>query len=158
MSPVVLVPKYARLGQGFSRAAQARSAEHPGRRTDGTQSAASWLSDLTDAQKTILLCTWCAPKFNPRRHGYRRYYSPDLTSKTDGYTVNGLCDACKGSTVLSGGGRAYIPEAFYAQVCVNPIHARRAARARAGQTSAWARLTSLWGSRRSREAATGASS
>lgn len=148
MSLVLAVPKYAKLGEGFSRREQIAALEHPGRRTDGTQSAATWLADLTDLRKALTLCAaYCAPKFNPRRHGYRRFYMPDLTGKTDGYTSNGQCDGCKQHTALRpGGGRTFIAEETYRLVCVDPLDARREARARAGAQTAWQRIRSLWGS------------
>lgn len=152
MTGLVLVPKYHRLGEGFSRREQVKALEHPGRRTDGTQSAASWLSDLTDLRKAITLCqAYCAPKFNPRRHGYRRFYSPDITGKTDGYTHNGTCDGCKQNTaLLPGGGRTFIPEETYRLVCIDPLDARRKARAAAGAQTAWQRITSMFTQRGSR--------
>lgn len=107
-----------------------RSLEHPGRRTDGRQSPASWLSDLTALKKCILLCDFCRVKFNPRRHGYRKLYAPDPSSRTGGYTHNGVCDACKQRTENVGGGTAYIHEETYNLVCVDPAVARRQARER----------------------------
>ncbi len=124
-SPLVIVPKYAKVGQGFSRREKTQAMEHPGRRTDGSQSAASWVADLVGAKKVIILCGFCRAKFNPRRHGYRRMYSPDHTGKTDGYMTNGMCDGCKQQTVTTGGGTAYISEETYNQVCIDPVEARR---------------------------------
>lgn len=133
---VVLVPKYAKIGEGFSRREQQQSLEHPGRRTNGTQSAATWITGLKDAQKIILLCSWCRGKFNPRDNGYRRFYVPDATGKTDGYASNGQCDACKQMTINTpGGGTAFVSEATYNLVCTDPVDARRKARLRAN--SAW---------------------
>lgn len=146
MNPLVLVPRGAKLGEGFSRAEKLEALVHPGRRTDGTQSRATWLADLTDLRKAIILCAaYCAPKFNPRRHGYRKFYVPDLAGKTDGYTSNGQCDGCKQSTVLlPGGGRTFIPEETYRLVCIDPMDARREARARAGIQTTWERISSMW--------------
>ena len=111
--------------------------EHPGRRTDGSQSAASWIADLTDLQKTILLCSFCRPHFNYKKNRYRRMYVADLSGHTDGYSVNGKCDACKQMTANCGGGAAFIHESIYDQVCQDPLDARRKARARAGLMSVW---------------------
>jgi len=132
---MIVVPKNAKLGQGFSKAQIAASAEHPGRRTDGTQSAASWLSDLTGLKKLIVLCSFCRVKFNPRKNGYRRFYVHDIAGATDGYAANGRCDACKQPTVNAGGGTAFIHEETYDLVCVDPIEQRRQARRRSA--SAW---------------------
>ena len=134
--PITIVPKYHRLGEGFSRSEQAKSAEHPGRRTDGSQSAASWITDLVDTRKTIILCSFCRPNFNPRKHNYRKFYVPDHTGMTDGYAVNGMCDACKNMTVNCGGGTAFVHEELYNLTCIDPVVARRNARASAKAWSA----------------------
>lgn len=107
-----------------------KALEHPGRRTTGAQSAASWVLDLSDLKKVILLCGICRTKFNPRKHRYRRFYVPDPTSKTDGYRHNGVCDACKQRTENCGGGTAFVHESTYALVCIDPAEARRKARLR----------------------------
>lgn len=144
-SPVVIVPKYAKVGVGYSRPEQAKALEHPGRRPDGVQTAASWVTELTDRRKVLILCSFCAPKFNPRRHGYRRFYNPDHTGITPGHAVNGICDGCRQPTVLvGGGGTGYISEETYRLVCTDPVDARRRARAAAGATSAWGRVRALW--------------
>jgi hypothetical protein len=132
----VVTPKHARLGEGFSTAEKLKAREHPGRRMDGSQSAASWVADLVGAKKVIILCGFCRPKFNPRKYAYRRMYSPDYTGKTDGYMTNGMCDGCKQQTLNTGGGTAYISEETYRMVCIDPVDARRQARAKA--RLAWA--------------------
>ena len=112
--------------------------EHPGRRVNGTQSAASWIMDLVSTKKTLLFCAICASKFNPRRHGYRKMYVPDYTGKTDGYMANGRCDACKQMTISTGGGRAFITEETYQLTCIDPVDARRQARLKArSAATAW---------------------
>lgn len=132
-APAILIPRYGKLGEGFSQREKAKANEHPGRRTTirGYQSPASWISDLTDLKKLIILCPFCRVKFNPRKHGYRKYYCPDVTMVTDGYAVNGQCDGCKQMTVNCGGGTGFIHESEYLKVCIDPISAKRAARARA---------------------------
>ncbi len=145
MSAIVLVPKYHRIGEGFSRREQSQASEHPGRRTDGTQSAAHWVSALTELRKPVLLCTYHRPLFNPRRHHYRKFYAPDLVGKTDGYTHNGKCDHCKQDTaMLPGGGTLFVHEADYNLLCLDPLDARRKARAAAGAQTAWGRITALF--------------
>lgn len=109
---------------------QVKSLEHPGRRTDGSQSAAGWISDLSELKKTIILCGICRVKFNPRKHGYRRLFTADPTFKTDGYSASGRCDGCKQRTESVGGGVAFIHETLYQSVCVDPVEARRKARLR----------------------------
>lgn len=137
---ITIVPKYSKLGLGFSRKEKVLAMAHPGRRTDGKQSAATWVTDLTALRKVVILCSFCRGKFNPRRHGYRRIYTPDPTGKTDGYTVNGDCDACKGWTPNLGGGTAYTPDELYVKTHMDPAEARRARRARLGDTSIWERI------------------
>ena len=153
MSLVIAASKYASLGTGFSRREIAESHVHPGRRTDGRQTAASWLSDLTDLRKLILLCAFCQPKFNPRVHRYRVFYSPDWSGATDPYQANGVCDACKRRTFH--GGRAYVAEETYALVCMDPVAQRRQARFAALATSVGEAVRRVaaraWGSRAPRE-------
>lgn len=135
----IFVPKYAKLGEGFNKQEIFEAAVHPGRRTKakGYQSPASWVSDLTALKKLIILCSFCRVKFNPRKNGYRKYYCPDVTMVTDGYAVNGQCDGCKQRTINVGGGTAFIHESEYLKVCIDPIDARRTARARARAMNPW---------------------
>lgn len=137
--PIVIVPKYHRLGEGFSAKEKMAGWEHPGRRsgTRGYQSPASWICDLADLKKLIILCLFCRVKFNPRKNGYRKYYCPDATMITDGYAVNGQCDGCKQPTINAGGGTGFIHESVYHQICIDPIDARRTARARARAMNPW---------------------
>lgn len=144
MSTVILVPKYTKLGEGFSRSEQREANFHPGRRTDGSQTAASWLADLSDLRKLITLCGFCATKFNPRRNGYRRWYAPDHTGNTSGHTVSGVCDACKSPLVANG--VAFIAAETYNLVCIDPVDARRQARMKA--RAAWTQPRLRTGSRR----------
>lgn len=125
----ILVPRGVKLGEGFSRSEQREALFHQGRRTDGTQSAATWITDLTDLRKLITLCGFCAGQFNPKRHGYRRWHVPDLVGATNGYAVSGQCDACK--TKLVANGQSFVAEETYALVCIDPLQARREARQRA---------------------------
>jgi hypothetical protein len=156
MSVIIAVPHGSKLGEGFSKRARFEGdALHPGRRTDGRQSAATWITTLTDTGKVILLCSWCRPKFNPRRHGYRRFFSPDTSGRTDGFVSNGMCDACKSQTALSpGGGTSFIREDYYQQVCQDPATARRNARRAWAGPSAWDRVSTYFmGSRGPTDAA-----
>lgn len=109
---------------------KALAMEHPGRRTDGRQTAASWIGDLAALRKTIILCGVCRTKFNPRKHGYRRLFVGDPTHKTDGYSAGGKCDGCRQRTENVGGGVALIHETLYRSVCMDPVEARRRARSR----------------------------
>lgn len=149
----IAVPVHGKLGEGFSRRERLRALEHPGRRSDGVQTAATWITDLMALRKAILLCSFCRPKFNPRKHGYRKFYSPDWTGKTDGYMSNGRCDGCKQNTaLLAGGGTTFISEDTYRLVCIDPLDARRVARAEARSLTAWGRIATWWGSARPCEA------
>ena len=132
---IVLVPKYGRLGQGFTVAEAAKADYHPGRRTDGSQSPASWIADLVDTRKLILLCTFCRPNFNPRKHNYRKFYIPDPSGITSGYQHEGMCDACKQQTGITG--TAFIHEEIYALTCIDPVTQRRERRAKAYALPAW---------------------
>lgn len=133
------VAKHGKLGEGFSKLDIVNSLEHPGRRTTakGYQSPTAWISDRVALNQTIILCSYCRKDFNPRKVGYRKFYAADNSGVTDGYTVNGKCDRCKQFTVNCGGGVAFIPEATYPTVCIDPAEARRKARAAAGQRSVW---------------------
>jgi hypothetical protein len=125
--PLIAVPKYSKLGQGFSRAEKLQAMEHPGRRTTarGYQSPASYVCDLADSGSAILLCKWCATKFNFRRSRYRKRFVPDHSGKTDGFTVNGQCKACKQQTASMGGGLMFVTEATYNLVSIDPSEAKR---------------------------------
>lgn len=140
--PIVIVPAHARLGEGFSQKEVLKSYEHQGRRTQtsGYQSPAEWITQLTDLQKTIVLCSFCRVKFNHVRNHYRPMYVPDPTGMTDGYQANGTCDNCKQITANCGGGTAYVHEQYYKQICVDPMDARRKARAAARAMTAWERI------------------
>ena len=137
MGQIICVPKYHRLGDGFTAKEKMAGWEHPGRRTDGTQTAASWVTDLTSLRKAIILCSYCRVHFNPRKHHYRKFYAADLSGITDGHATNGKCDVCKQWTGHCGGGTTFIHEETYNLVCIDPVDARRKARAKAMATSAW---------------------
>ena len=104
------------------------SREHPGRKVDGTQSAAHWVCDLADARRSVILCSFCRKNFGPRHDKYRKLYVPDNSVKTDGYTVNGKCDGCKGNTALLGGGLLFLAEEIWKDSSMDPQEARRNAR------------------------------
>ena len=129
--PIVIVPKYHRMGEGFSKREILQSYEHPGRRTTphGYQSAASWISDSVALKKLIILCSVCRQHFDPRKHGYRKAYIPDSSGKTSGYQINGKCLGCKVETANAGGGTGFTPEETYSLLYVDPVQARRDARA-----------------------------
>ena len=142
MSSLLLgLPKHAKLGEGYTKLERFEGDRlHPGRRTNGTQSAATWITGLADRRSVILLCGWCRPKFNPRTNRYRPMYVPSLSAVADPYQSNGMCDACKSQTALTpGGGRAFVSEETYSQVCLEPDDTRRRAR------QAWRTGSSVWG-------------
>jgi hypothetical protein len=144
--PTPVVPKHTKLGVGFSKEEIRDSFEHPGRRTDprrGYQSPAGWLGDLSDARKVIILCSFCRTKFNPKRNKYRKLYVPDSSGKTDGYTANGKCDACKGQTANIGGGTIFISEETWEQVSMDPQEARRNARAAWRQDRSFTKMAAV---------------
>lgn len=122
----VLTPKYAKLGQGFKRWEILNSFAHPGRRTvaNGYQSPASWITELADSRKAILLCSWCDGKFNASREKYRLRYTRDPSGVTNGSVCNGMCDACKQNSADLGGGKLWVPEELWEQVSIDPERAR----------------------------------
>lgn len=132
-----IVPKYKKLGEGFTREEIFWSQVHPGRRTDGSQPRAGWLDDLVQLKKCIILCSYCRVNFNPRKHHYRKFYCADITGITDGTATNGRCDSCKEMTVNCGGGTSFVHEETYNLVCRDPMDARRRAKAQARAVSAW---------------------
>jgi len=137
----VFTPKHNKLGEGFSKQEKLDSMRHPGRQTNpkhGYQSAVAFISDLIALRKVIILCSFCRAKFNPRRFGYRVVYVADPTGKTDGFTVNGDCDSCKGKTWNLGGGQAFQPIELYEQTHIDPTVARRNARIRSKVKTPWA--------------------
>lgn len=141
--PTVIIPKHGKLGEGFSKQEKLLAMKHPGRQTNpqkGYQSRAAWIADLVALRKVIILCSFCRSYFNPRKANYRRVYVPDITGKTDGYTVNGDCDVCKGFTPNLGGGTAFTPDELYVQTHMDPAEARRARRARMGDEGIWKRI------------------
>ena len=130
-SPTIIVK------QQWTTADVLRSHEHPGRPTNGRLTPGGWIADLTGLKKVIILCSFCRPKWNPRKHGYRKMYIPDPSGKTDGYQSNGTCDGCKQRTENCGGGTAFIHESTYHQVCEDPLEARRLARRRWKIVTGW---------------------
>jgi len=89
----IVVPKYSKLGQGFSKKEIISSYEDPGR--PWNRPAGGWIGDLTELRKFILLCPYCSPKFNPRQNQYEVW-----RAKIESI---GKCDGCKQvSTYLKG--------------------------------------------------------
>lgn len=109
MSVTVLVPR------PYSRAEIARSYEAPGR--PWQRVAGGWIADNVGAQKAILLCDFCAPKFNPRANGYEVLWRHLPPSRGD-------CLGCKTFTVH---GRLYIPQSLHDAVATD-AHPRRRGR------------------------------
>jgi len=115
---IVIVPKYSKLGQGFSQKEIQKSYEHPGRQTNpskGYQTPAAWLDDLGELKKLVLLCDNCAHKWNPKRYGYRLLWMPGAGTRS-----NGWCDSCKEFALNNGGGRAWVTEESYPEICAEP--------------------------------------
>ena len=82
--PIIVVPKYSKLGEGFSRKEKLKVQEHPGRQTNpskGYQTPAAWLDDLGQLRKLVLLCDYCRHKWNPKRYRYRPLFVPDASGK-----------------------------------------------------------------------------
>lgn len=139
---IVIVPRGAKLGEGFSKAEQLQSQEHPGRQTNsrrGYQSASTWVDHLIQLRKPVILCGFCRHKFDPKHARYRRFFCLDSNGQ-NGYGMKGQCDDCKELTDRTpGGGTMFISEESYPQICQEPVTQYRSMRARmkfAGQT-AW---------------------
>ena len=99
----IAVPKYGKLGSGFSARERNKADEDPGR--PWNRPAGGWISDLAGAKKFIMLCPFCLPKFNPRKNGYESW-------RRHIYSV-GKCDGCKNlDTRLMG----FINEEFHSTV------------------------------------------
>jgi hypothetical protein len=130
------------LGEGFSKQEKLKAEEHPGRNKNikGYQSPASWVMDLADLKKLILLCRDCRLKFNHRKNHYRVFYMRDDTGKTSGYETNGQCDSCKDQTANRGGGTSFVHESEYSKICLEPRMRSRMGRAAYYAKSAWYHL------------------
>jgi len=70
----------------FTKEDHVRNAEATGRRRG--KPVGSYIVDLADLKKAIVLCSSCVSGFNPKPHHYVRH-------KTIPY-VRGQCDGCKG--------------------------------------------------------------
>jgi hypothetical protein len=140
-SPFVLVPKHgSKPGEGYSKREILFGSIHPGRRTTakGHQSPASWILDLIELRKPVILCGFCQHEFDPRHFRYRKFFCPDPSGTTSGYITNGKCAACKGETMhVSPGGVMFVAEEVYGLICIDPQEARRNARAAWKKRSPW---------------------
>jgi hypothetical protein len=99
--------------------------EWPGRRRDGVQTAASTVCDFVDSQTALFLCSFCQPKFNPKKNKYRARYVPDYSGKTSGYIGSGRCDAC---SQMCMDGKLFIHEEYWKLVSNDPGEVRAAFR------------------------------
>lgn len=89
----VAVPRYAKLGQGFSHKERLKADEHPGK--PWNRVAGGWISDLAELQKFIQLCPFCVSKFNPRKSGYEVWrLHVNCVGKCDG--CNQVSPHCRG--------------------------------------------------------------
>ncbi len=108
----VVVPKYSKLGEGFSQKERLKADEDSGR--PWNRVAGGWISDLASLQKFIMLCPFCLGKFNPRTSGYE-------TWRQNIYSI-GKCDGCKNlSTYLKG----FIHEEYHQTVGEWERHPRK---------------------------------
>ena len=116
----IAIPKHGpKLGEGFSQEEKLKAIEIH-RQTDpkrGYQTPAAFVSALASLHKIIILCSFCRPKFNPRKNHYRNFVNPG----TRGMFFNGVCDGCGalGSHV------AFIHEEEYPKVCIGADEARQ---------------------------------
>lgn len=68
LAPTVLVPRGARLGEGFTRREQLTAKEAKGR--PWHRVAGGWVADLVGKRLCIILCPFHVSKFNPRHNQY----------------------------------------------------------------------------------------
>lgn len=86
----------------MTKADLAARAEHAGRKIGKPHG--SWVTDLAELQKSILLCDSCHHRFNHVQYGYYR--------QREFPYVAGKCDACKRECY----GHFFIHEAYLHQV------------------------------------------
>ena len=89
----------------WSEKALRQSREDPGRKSGSV--AGSYIADLCALGKSVILCDFCSPSFNPRRAGYEQWRRDLL--------VRGRCDDCK-EQFPGGHGRMFVPEALHVAV------------------------------------------
>jgi len=92
-----------------------KAAEAPGRHWKRV--AGGYIADLADLRKSVVLCSQCACKFNPKGHRYRR--------ETDFPHVTGRCDGCKAHDMRC---ILYVAEEIYSQVRMTRDDTRSMAR------------------------------
>lgn len=78
--------------------------------------AGGWMADLAALRKCIVLCSFCAPKFNPKRYQYR---------KEAEFQARGRCDGCKANDIHC---TMYVAEETYSQVRMTRDDVRAMAR------------------------------
>ena len=84
-----MIPLRSWTGRNLLKASEAPG--KPARRLAG-----GWVSDLAALGKAILLCDFCAHKFDPRKYGYERKQA------VPGHAfVMGRCDGCRGHNQCS---------------------------------------------------------
>lgn len=82
-----------------------------------TRVAGGYVADLAGLRKSIVLCSQCIYKFNPKAHHYRK--------ETDFPQVTGRCDGCKAHDIRC---TLYVAEELYSQVRMTRDDARTMAR------------------------------
>ena|SRR3990172_5620727 len=95
---------------------QLKSMEHPGRRMGKPHG--SYVIDLADLRKVVILCPACNSKFDWKRHRFRK-------EKEFPYVVS-KCDACKSTDAYCS---MYIAEETYSRVRSTAEDRRAEARA-----------------------------
>lgn len=110
-SPVI--HRVVNINEFDPRAVPKNAIPAPGRRA-GTPHG-TYVSDLTELKKTLLLCTFCQPKFDPRRANYY------IDRRFARFGANGPCDACRKHCE---GGQLYFHESLVGTKsgqCVTPV-------------------------------------
>lgn len=99
----------------WTKADHLKATEDKGR--NWKRPAGGYMDDLAALRKSIVLCSQCRYKFNPRQNRYRK--------ETDFPQVTGRCDGCKSHDLRC---TLYVAEELYSQVRMTRDDVRSMAR------------------------------
>lgn len=88
----------------WTKADRLQAQEAPGR--PWRRPPGGWIGDFVGLGRALVLCDFCAPKFNPRRNGYEVWRKH--------LRANGRCDGCNTLAYRPAGAMTmFIPEALH---------------------------------------------